>query len=97
MAVVDVSQIVVRDNPAASQFEAYIGEQQVGIIGYDVDSDALLYIHTEVPEAYEGQGVAARLTEEAFHLTKAQGKRVVALCPYTQAFLRKHPEYRSFT
>lgn len=97
MATVNIEQVRVIRNEAAHQFEAYEGEQRVGLIAYDEDGDALLFLHTEVPSEFGGQGVAAKLTREAFEMTKAAGKRVKPLCPYTQTFLRRHPEYRSFT
>lgn len=97
MAVVDIEQVTVIHNEAAGQFEAYQGDQQIGLIAYDDDGKALLFMHTEVPAAYGNQGVAEKLTREAFEQVKAAGKRVVPLCPYTQAFIRKHPEYKSYT
>ncbi|MCA9910763.1 MAG: N-acetyltransferase, partial [Gammaproteobacteria bacterium] len=49
----------------------------------------------EVPPAYEGQGIAARLAHAALEYAKEQGLKVNPVCPYVKAYLRKHPEYQS--
>ena len=49
--------------------------------------------HTEVPEAFRGQGVGVRLVERAVTDARAAGKKIVALCPFANAQFRKHPEW----
>jgi predicted GNAT family acetyltransferase len=50
-------------------------------------------VHTEVPQALSGQGVATKLIRGALDMVRAQGLEVVPQCPFVSAFMGKHPEY----
>lgn len=63
----------------------------------DVDpigATALLIKHTEVVPAEEGKGYGSALMKQLLDHARAQGKKVIPICPYAAAFIRKHPEYR---
>ena len=45
-----------------------------------------------MPEEYEGQGIATQLVRSALDSVRARHLRVVALCPYVRAFLRRHED-----
>lgn len=49
--------------------------------------------HTEVPDAFRGQGVGLRLVTRAVEDARAQGKKVIPLCPFANAQFRRHPEW----
>ena len=53
----------------------------------------LSILHTGVPEAIGGRGVAAELTRAALELAHSQGWTVRPLCSYAAAYLRRHPEF----
>ena len=50
-------------------------------------------MHTEVPEALAGRGVASKLIRGALEMVRAQGLKVVPQCPFVAAYMGKHPEY----
>ena len=50
--------------------------------------------HTEVPASGKGQGVGDALVRAALAYARERGLRVMATCPYVQAWLRRHPEER---
>ena len=52
-----------------------------------------IFPHTVVKEEYAGQGLASTLVREALDQTIADGKRIVAVCPYVKGWVEKHPEY----
>lgn len=58
----------------------------------DGGNDRIMF-HTEVDEAYSGQGLASKLVGVAVIETIAAGYRVVPVCPYVASWLRKHPEH----
>jgi uncharacterized protein len=62
----------------------------------DRDNQRVFY-HTEVDKRFAGRGLANILVEEALQATRAEGKRVVAVCPMVAAFIRKHPEFSDIT
>jgi uncharacterized protein len=49
--------------------------------------------HTEVPDAFRGQGVGLRLVEQAVADARAEGKTIIPLCPFAAAQFRKHAEW----
>jgi predicted GNAT family acetyltransferase len=49
--------------------------------------------HTDVPDAFRGQGVGARLVERVVTDARASGKTIVPLCPFANAQFRRHPEW----
>lgn len=61
---------------------------------YSVAGDHLIIIdHTEVPDAYRGQGVGVALVERAVQDMRVAGKKIMPLCPFAAAQFRKHPDW----
>ncbi len=53
----------------------------------------LIIDHTEVPDAFRGQGVGARLVARAVEDARAAGKKIIPLCPFANAQFRRHKEW----
>lgn len=88
--------IHVINNEAQQRFEAQVpGTEALGLAYYRVVRDSVVFTHTEVPEALEGQGVASALIHSALESVKAEGRTVVPMCPFVAAYIARHPEYRS--
>ncbi|MGX9142879.1 GNAT family N-acetyltransferase [Mesorhizobium sp. 128a] len=49
--------------------------------------------HTEVPDAFRGQGAGLRLVTRAVEDMRAAGKKIIPLCPFANAQFRRHPEW----
>lgn len=49
--------------------------------------------HTGVPDAMSGQGVGRALIDAMLADAKAEGFRVIPICPYVRAQYAKHPEW----
>lgn len=49
--------------------------------------------HTEVPDAFRGQGVGAALVARAVADFRAAEKKVVPLCPFAAAQFRRNPDW----
>jgi len=86
--------VEVRDNPDESRFEAYVDGALAGFSAYVVGGDTVNFVHTEVDDAYEGQGVGSALVRQSLdQLGEREGVRVTSSCPFVRAWMRKHPEY----
>jgi len=86
--------VEVRDNPDESRFEAYVDGALAGFSAYVVGHGMLNFVHTEVDDAYEGQGVGSALVRQSLDQVRDRGdERVTASCPFVRAWMRKHPEY----
>jgi predicted GNAT family acetyltransferase len=53
----------------------------------------LIIDHTDVPDAFRGQGAGLRLVTRAVDDARAAGKKIIPLCPFANAQFRKHPEW----
>jgi len=49
--------------------------------------------HTGVPDAFRGKGVGQALVARAVADFRAQGKKVLPLCPFAASQFRRHPEW----
>ncbi|MDF1598215.1 GNAT family N-acetyltransferase [Mesorhizobium sp. YIM 152430] len=58
-----------------------------------VGASQIIIDHTEVPDAFRGQGVGLRLVEQAVADARAEGKTIIPLCPFAAAQFRKHAEW----
>ncbi len=59
---------------------------------YRRQGDVLVLVHTEVPRALEGRGIAGRVVQAALDWARAEGLRVRPACSYVAAYMRRHPE-----
>ena len=88
------ADVVVRDHPDASRYEARVGDQVAGFSRYVLADGVFVFTHTEVDPAFEGQGVGGTLVRGALDDVRRRGARVVAQCPFVHAFIDDHPEYQ---
>lgn len=90
----DEPQVTVADNPEESRFEVSIDGTLAGFAAYEIDSGAVIFVHTEVFEEYGGQGLAGRLAKESLGMVREAGGTIVPMCPYIRSYVQKHaPEY----
>ena len=92
------TQITVRDNPDEQRFEA-IDEsgELLAISTYRRYEDRIVFVHTEVSDDAEGQGVGSDLVRTALDQVREEGLRVVAQCPFVKEWIRRHPDYADLT
>jgi uncharacterized protein len=85
---------VVRDNPEELRYEILRGDELVGEIRYRIEPGVIVLVHTDVAPSAEGQGIGSRLVAGALDDIRSRGVRVVPVCPFVTAYLRRHPEQR---
>jgi uncharacterized protein len=85
--------ITVTDDRAASRFEARDGDVLAGFADYLRTSELVAFVHTEVDPAFTGRGVGSSLARAGVESARAEGLRVLAVCPFIAAWLARHPEY----
>lgn len=95
------AEVTVAQDAAEHRYTISVEGQVAGFTEFaDRESgDAIqrVFYHTEVDEAFGGRGLATILVTEALNDVRAQGKRIVGVCPMVAAFLKKHPEYSDIT
>ena len=85
-------QLTVRDNVVEQQYEVHL-RGQVAVLQYKRMEGRIILIHTEVPPALEGHGIAGMLARTALEAARADGLEVVPRCSYVAAYIRRHREY----
>ena len=80
----------VIDNREAQQFELHV-DGETAFLAYQRNDVSLVLVHTEVPERLRGHHLAERLVVAAVDAARAAGLRVIPVCPFVRAYLRKHP------
>jgi predicted GNAT family acetyltransferase len=83
----------VADNPERHRYELPT-EGGIAFVDYAARDGALVFRHTEVPEALSGRGVGSRLVRGALEDARRRGLSVVPLCPFVRAYVDRHPEFR---
>jgi predicted GNAT family acetyltransferase len=89
------AKVTVQDNPDHSRFEA-VDESGVvaGFVQYVERDGNIVFVHTEVDDAFEGQGVGSALASGALDQARDSGQPVIAECPFIKSYIDKHPEYQ---
>ncbi len=73
--------VLVRDGHRAELTYSRLGDTQV------------IADHTEVPKALAGSGAGLKLVERLVADARAEGFKIVPLCPFVNAMRRRHPEW----
>ena len=78
---------------AERRYALLLDGHRVGFTVYADHGDQRVFVHTEISMDQSGKGLASTLVAAALADVRARGLRVVALCPFTAAYLRGHREY----
>ena len=89
-------QIPITHQTQSCRFESEI-EGHLCVLSYRMREGVMVIFSTRVPAEVGGRGIAAELTRVALETARAQGWRVVPLCPYVAAYINRHQEYRELT
>ena len=89
----------VVDNKDAKRFEIHI-DGAIAFEDYEYFQDesgasGIAYLHTEVPEALQGRGIASYLIKYILDYAAEHHLRVKPVCPLVKAYIDKHPEYQA--
>jgi uncharacterized protein len=91
----DNVNVTVEDNPARSRFEAVDESGLVaGFAEYAHEDGHVVFTHTVVDDAFEGQGVGSMLVREALDQVRESGSPVAVRCEFVSDFIDRHPEYQ---
>ncbi|MGN6420933.1 MAG: GNAT family N-acetyltransferase [Pseudobacter sp.] len=80
------------NNKELQRFELEV-DGYTAFIEYKESGKQMILIHTEVPTELEGQGVGTAIVEKALESLEANQQKLVPLCPFVIAFLKRHPEW----
>ncbi|MEV6975958.1 GNAT family N-acetyltransferase [Kitasatospora sp. NPDC093806] len=85
--------VTIRDAEDADRFEAWVDDTLAGFAEYLRSAELVVYPHTEVGPAFEGQGIGGALARAALDDARKRGLAVLATCPFIKGWMLRHPEY----
>jgi predicted GNAT family acetyltransferase len=81
-------------NPDRSRYEIHVDGNVAGFTEYRRHDGVIDFVHTEVDDAYEGQGLASQLARGALDAVRATGQQVIATCEFINDWIAKHEDYQ---
>ncbi|HEX6269428.1 MAG TPA: GNAT family N-acetyltransferase [Anaerolineales bacterium] len=93
---INLEKLEVIHNPAKNRFETWI-DNQLSKLDYLLDQETIVMTHVGVFPDHRGQGVAGKLVEVALNYAQENSLRVIPMCPYVAAYIRRHPQYIDLT
>ncbi len=82
------------ENAPARRFEMHI-EDRVAYIEYSLKVDKIYLTHTIVPEELGGRGIGSALVSQTLELIEKRGLKVVPVCSFVEAYIGRHPQWKS--
>jgi predicted GNAT family acetyltransferase len=86
------SSYTVLDNAEKRRFEVDLGDGSFAIAQYRLPAGKIVFTHTEVPPAHEGKGIGTSLVRAALKTARERGLKVIPICPFFAAYIKKHVE-----
>ncbi len=83
----------IDDDRAAHRFVLKV-DGDVAYAEYELAGAVITFVHTFVPEALRGRGLATRLVEAGLAEARRRGWKVVPQCPTFADYIDAHPETR---
>lgn len=87
------AQVNVVDNPDEDRYEIRVGGELAGFSQYRQRRAGLAFVHTEIDDRFEGQGLGGRLVSFALDDARGRGLAVLPFCPFVRSYIERHPEY----
>ncbi|ONK14745.1 GNAT family N-acetyltransferase [Streptomyces sp. MP131-18] len=87
----------VERNDARHRYEILLDGTLAGFTAYRDRDGQRVFHHTEIDDAFAGQGLASLLVQQALTDTRTAGKRIVPVCPYVAKYLQRHDEFDDIT
>ena len=84
----------VVDNSAARRFELE-EEGLTAVAEYHLKDGSLYIDYVESPPALRGTGTAGRLMDGVMTIARDRGLKVVPVCGYAVAWIKRHPDYHA--
>jgi len=93
---IDLEQISVVHNPGEKRFETVI-DGKLSKLDYIQNGNNFVITHVGVHPDLRGHGVAGKIVDTGINYARENSFRVVPMCSYAAAYIRRHPEYAELT
>lgn len=77
---------------ATDKFVIDVDGESAGLAAFADRDGQRVFFHTEIDDAFSGQGLSSVLVAAALDATRDEGLRIVPVCPLVAHWLTKHHE-----
>jgi predicted GNAT family acetyltransferase len=89
-----MTEVTTRHDPDRQRYEAVVDGEPAGFAAYELQDGLVVFTHTVVDDAFEGQGVGSQLARDALDDVRREGSRqVVPMCSFIKGWIEAHPDY----
>ena len=93
---INLEELEITNNESERRFETAINGL-LSKLDYIQDDDTFVITHVGVHPDLRGYGVAGKLTQAGLEYAKARSLRVIPMCSYAAAYIRRNPQYAGLT
>ena len=89
-----MTEIKLEESTSSGRY-FYQGEgRPIAELTYSKTGETMIIVdHTDVPDAYKGEGIGLMLLTKAVEDMRVAKKKIIPLCPFANAQFHKHPEW----
>lgn len=89
-----MSEITLEETDMKGRYVYLLGDGSEAEMTFSKAGESLIIIdHTDVPDAFRGTGAGLLLVTRGVEDARAQGKKILPLCPFAAAQFKRHPEW----
>ena len=88
-----MSEIVREDGESGGRWVVTVDGHEAEMTYSRAGKTRIIIDHTGVPDSMRGMGVGKKLVEAAVKDARAEGFKIIPLCPFAKATLEKHTEW----
>lgn len=93
---VEPDKLKITHNPAQQSFELWI-DGHLSKLDYIQEGKNFVITHVGVYPEHRGQGIAAKIVEAGLQYAREHSLRVIPMCSYAAAYIRRNPQYKELT
>jgi uncharacterized protein (DUF1810 family)/predicted GNAT family acetyltransferase len=83
----------IRENREKRRFERRIDNTRLAAAYYRIENGVYVFMHTDVPSVFSGQGIGAALVRGVFGILRSTGQKAILKCSFMKSFVEANPKY----
>lgn len=76
-----------------SRFEIHVDGSLAGYAGYRLAPGRIVFVHTEIKDAFRGRGLGGELVRGALDAARRRRLAVIPECPFIRSWIAQHPDH----
>ena len=88
-----MANVTFRHDPERRRYVICVDDRRAGFAAYREEPGLLIVTHTEIDDAFGGQGLGSQLAVHVLESARDAGLGVVPLCPFVREYIAGHPEW----